>query len=138
MTRQAGIWIDHRQAVLVRINEDRAHTETVESELETRLSNSRGPRDTAAQEKSRDRKLRRELASYYEGIIARLSDIDVLLILGPGEAKTELLKAISESPMAPDLVTRYESADNMTRPQLIAHIKAHFGLETRKTGRKKA
>ncbi len=138
MTLQAGIWIDHRQAVLIRLKGERAFTETIESEIDSKMLSSRGPSETGSSEKRRDRRLALQYAQFYQDIVGRLNDIDVLLIMGPGEAKTELLKVISETPSTKAIITKMQAKDNLTKPQLVAFIKEYFDVPVRKTGRSRA
>ncbi|MCB1041347.1 MAG: hypothetical protein KDC35_00290 [Acidobacteria bacterium] len=137
MSRQAGMWIDHRQAIIVRLNGARAVSEVLESELESKTQRSRGPLAFGASEKRKERRVESQLDHYYHQVTQRLKDIDVLLIAGPGSAKMELLRVIEETGAARQLTTEITTMDSVTRRQLIARVKEHFNIRTRVPSKRK-
>ncbi|HXJ83092.1 MAG TPA: hypothetical protein VMS64_30955 [Candidatus Methylomirabilis sp.] len=87
MKTAVGVWIDHRQAVIVSVAGDAEHLERISSNVEAhhRPSGMSGPADEA-----RQRELTEHLKSYYEKVVSRIRGADSILIFGPGEAKGEL------------------------------------------------
>ncbi|MGW8303922.1 MAG: hypothetical protein ACWGNO_17720, partial [Desulfobacterales bacterium] len=101
----AGLWIDHRQAVIVSITDNGKTIKRIDSEIErkVRLSGGSrsaktpyGPQQVSVDGKQQER-INRQLRQYYQRIIQRIQDATKILILGPGEAKTELKKEMEKS-----------------------------------------
>ena len=141
MKKFVGIWIDHREAFVVYIIDNRPFTagdqemvERIESEVEGRVrlsggSRSRktpyGPQEIAVDGKQESR-IKHQLQKYYQQILQRISDADRILIFGPGEAKLELQKAIDKNRPLVGKIKSVESADKMTIRQITARTREFF------------
>ena len=132
MKRVAGLWIDHRQAVIVTFVGQAEVTKRIVSNMEkhVRYSGASHPKDQTeshddSAEDIRDRRFDDHLSTFYDEVIACLSDIDAILILGPGEAKVELQKRL-EAQEPSGRVVGIEAADKMTDGQIAAQIRLHF------------
>jgi len=123
MTKRAGIWIDHREAKVFLMHRENEDFQIVESNIEKRLRprggspspTPYGPKDAVADDKF-ERKFKLQLSRYYDNVLSKLKDVDVILILGPGEAKTELSKHIENKEPNRQIVG-IEAADKMTQNQ---------------------
>ncbi len=131
MKRQAGVWIDHRQAVIVILEDQREEIKRITSNIEKRVrysgaSHSQTPtgHDDSAEDR-RDRRFVDHLNRYYDEVIAALRDADSILILGPGEARGELQKRLDGQTGSGHSVAM-ESADKMTDSQIAAQVRQHF------------
>src|ERR1700692_4571643 len=101
MKDRAGVWIDHRKAVIVVLTPTGEHTALIVSKVEKHLERSgdsplRGrfeSRQVPADD-TRQRALTGELNIYYDAVIAALRNAESLFIFGPGEAKGELKKRL--------------------------------------------
>jgi hypothetical protein len=133
MSTHAGIWIDHRKAVIVALTADGERVETIESKVEKHgerggdspLKGRYEARQVPADD-SRQRALSGELNLYYDAVIAALKDPETILLFGPGEAKGEFHKRLSKiRPQA--RVAAVETADKMTDQQIVAKVRSHFG-----------
>jgi hypothetical protein len=131
MKTSAGLWIDHREAVIVRLSNKRHETMRIKSSVEKQLRRSGEPAEGSfpAQEvprdDSREREYQGDLARYYDEIISHLRAADEILIFGPGEAKGELKKRFEKHKSGPHILT-LETDDKMTEPQIVAHVRQHF------------
>lgn len=141
MKKFVGIWLDHREAVIVYLLDNQPFTaenqetiERIESDIERRVklsggSRSRktpyGPQDIAVDGRQEDR-AKHQLRSFYQQIIQRLSDADRILIFGPGEAKIELKKEIEKTKQLAGRIKKVESTDKMTIRQVAAKVRAFF------------
>ena len=131
MKTSAGLWIDHRESVIVMLSDKGQETTRVKSEVEKQLRRSGEPQkgSFAAQEVPRDDSREREyqgaLARYYDAIISHLRTADEILIFGPGEAKSELKKRLEKAKGTPHILT-LETEDKMTEPQIVARVRQHF------------
>ena len=128
MKRRVGVWIDHRQAVVVILHGKAEEIKHITSEMgkHTRYS---GASETGshsdASEDGRDRRYDANLGKYYESVISHLREADSILIIGPGEAKGELQKRI-EAEVPGDRIVDVEAADKLTDNQIVAAVRQHF------------
>ena len=74
-----------------------------------------------------ERKFVSHLNRYYDAVIAGLLDAEVILILGPGEAKGELKKRMQRKKLR-GRVGQLETADKMTERQIAAYVRRHFAV----------
>jgi hypothetical protein len=123
---QAGLWVDHREAVIVALSD--------EGDTTTSIKNSGGGRSGGSHtqgggpgEDTRDRRFDNQLSKYYEEVITHLRDAEAILILGPGEAKVELKARLEHDGLGPRIVG-VETADKMTDRQIAAMVRERFGL----------
>jgi hypothetical protein len=132
MSNAAGIWIDHRKAVIVTLTPAGESVATIESGVEKHPERGgdsplKGPYEArqVPADDSRQRALTNDLARYYDSVIAAVSTHDNLLIFGPGEAKGELHKRLGKvRPQAQ--VAAVETADKMTDGQIAAKVRDFF------------
>ncbi len=120
-----GIWIDHREAVIVSQAEGVTTTATVASGVDghPRFSAPRG----AAGEKHYEARHEQQLDRFYDDVIGRIGTPDALLIIGPGEARLELAARLAQTAALPACTVDVEPADRLTEPQIVARVKTHFG-----------
>jgi stalled ribosome rescue protein Dom34 len=129
MKRQAGIWIDHKEAVVVFLGagEDEDVMERIESGMEKHVRFSgRSAADEGSADDQRDRQFTAHLDKYYDAVIAHLHDTESILIFGPGEAKGEFEKRLEKSSLGKRVVG-IETVDKMTDGQIEAKVRQHFG-----------
>lgn len=130
MKVRTGIWIDHRQAIVVRVFEHGEDLRRIDSNLPKRVRfsgvshNQDEPHDDFSEDK-RERRYQDMLNHYYDEVIAEIGNSDSLFIMGPGEAKQELKKRL-ESDILISHLEAVEAADKLTDNQIIAKVKAHF------------
>jgi hypothetical protein len=132
MATQAGLWIDHRKAVIVLVSEAGETTTVIESNVEKHphfsvhpgVGEPHGSR-AGAPEDTRERHFEGELAKYYDDVLAHVRAAEGVLIFGPGEAKGELKGRFDHHGLASRIVG-VETADKMTDPQIVAKVRQHF------------
>jgi hypothetical protein len=134
MSGNAGVWIDHRKSVIVTLTSNGEHVTQIVSNVEKHLERGgdsplKGPYEArqVPADDGRQRALTGELNVYYDAVIAALRDSESLLLFGPGEAKGELHKRLVRKKLGSQVVA-VETEDKMTDPQIIAKVRAHFGL----------
>lgn len=131
MKTNAGLWIDHREAIIVALTESGEETTRIQSNVERQFGHSKnldhGSHEAppAQADDSREREYTGHLAHYYDEIISHLSDAGSILIFGPGEAKGELKKRFEKHPNGSQIIA-LETADKMTEPQIVALVRQHF------------
>jgi hypothetical protein len=136
------VWIDARQALIVRLQGDRARVERVESEVpahhratghvrhDPAIRHGGGGSPQSAGEPHRLEHLNRFVAD----IANRLPPGDDLLVLGPGTVHERLARQLSESDERHGLHrdVACEASPALTDRQLIARLRAFAGVEQRR------
>ena len=132
MQKSAGLWIDHREAVIVLVSDKGQETKRVRSRVEKQLrrsDRSPSPAPFEAQmvpaDDSRERERSGHLANYYDEVISCLRPAKAILLFGPGEAKRELRKRLERNKL--DVrITRFETSDKMTERQILQKVRRHY------------
>jgi hypothetical protein len=125
MKSEIGLWIDHRQAVIVMVTDAGEVTKRIISNMEKHVRFSSGSSEDGSQEDVRDRQFGNSLNSYYADVIAVIRDADSIQIFGPGEAKGELEKRLESEGLKGHIVG-IETVDKMTDRQIAAKVREHF------------
>jgi len=127
MKKQAGLWIDHRQAVVVLITDDGEEIKKIKSNMEKHVRFSEGTgSEEGSSEDVRDRQFGNHLNSFYDEVISLIRDADSIQIFGPGEAKGELEKRLVEREGLKTHILAVEAVDKMTDHQIAAKVREKF------------
>ena len=132
MAMKAGVWIDHKQAIVVLITDKGQEIKKVAFDIGqpvrsnggTKSKSSHSPHDFVPEDRL-ERKVESDRKDYYNDVIASIRGVDSLLLLGPGEAKGEFVKHIKAKKVR-GLTVELETADRMTDRQLAAKVGKHF------------
>jgi hypothetical protein len=128
MSVKAGVWIDHRQAIVVRVteagNEIKKIASGIKKSARSGSQNTYTPNDFVAEDRL-ERAFDSHLKHFYDEVIACLQGSEAILILGPGEAKGELRKRCQSKKLR-GLFAEAETADKMTDRQLVSKVAQHF------------
>ncbi len=125
MNRKIGLWIDHEKAVVVTITDAGEDILVVNADI--------SKRDLANADDVRQRVETEHLNIYYDEVIARIGDCDLIFLIGPGEAQGELQKRLEKAKFG-KLNVSVEPADHMTEPQIAAKIRDHFTFSRTQLG----
>ena len=132
MKSAAGLWIDHRKAVIVVVTDKGEEAKLIVSKIEKQLRRSgdsplKGPYEAqqVPLDDSREREFTGQLNIYYDAVIACIREADSILIFGPGEAKGELRKRLAKNRLGGRIVG-VETVDKMTDRQIAARVRQHF------------
>ncbi len=130
MKKETGLWIDHKQAVIVTLLDQAEQVTRLTSDIENAVRHSgtsHGSHDdtTEIRRDRQDRRFDDHLSRYYGEVIAYLRDADAILIFGPGEAKDELKKQLETEALG-ERIVGIETTDNMTEGQVAAKTRDHF------------
>jgi hypothetical protein len=130
----AGLWIDHQNAFIVSITDAGETIKRIDSDIErkVRLSGGSrtaktpyGPQQVSVDGKQEER-IKRQLREYYKEIIRTIHDANEILILGPGEAKTEIKKEFEKSKALASKKVTVKPADKMSERQVAARVRQFF------------
>jgi hypothetical protein len=133
----AGLWIDHREAIIVKLVDKGVETRRIQSAAEKQLRREGDPdhgrfeSQLVPADDSRQREYTGELTRYFDAIISYLHDSGSIFIFGPGETKGELKKRFEKHPLCQRLIT-LETTDKMTEQQIVAKVQHHFQSEPSK------
>jgi hypothetical protein len=126
MKRQAGLWIDHREAIIVFIADAGEETRRIESGMEKHVRFSGGNEsEEGSADDQRDRQFAGHLNKYYDDVISNIRDAESILLFGPGEAKGELEKRLAAKGLGSRIVG-IETVDKMTARQIAAKVREHY------------
>ena len=126
MKKQAGLWIDHRKAVVVLVTDEGEEIKKITSNMEKHVRFTGGTAsEDGSTEDVRDRQFGNRLNSYYSDVIAVIRDADSIQIFGPGEAKGELEKRIEHEGLKAHILA-IETVDKMTDRQISAKVRERF------------
>jgi len=132
MIEKAGIWIDHRNAVIVMAGPSEERTSRIDSNVEKHLERSgdsplKGHYEPlqVPPDDRRQMALTLELNGYYDAVIAAVRDAKSLLIFGPGEAKGELKRRLERNKLG-GRIAEVQTEDKMTDRQIVAKVRKYF------------
>lgn len=129
--RSVGVWIDHREAVLVFVSGEDKELIRIPSNVERHPGRSAdeaphaGIESRVRADDSHQRRFTGKLARFYEQVIGRIDGTAAVFILGPGEAKGELSRQLEKTGLAGRAVL-VEAAERMTDGQLVRKVCKHF------------
>ncbi|MDD2467877.1 MAG: hypothetical protein PHI97_28185 [Desulfobulbus sp.] len=132
MNMKAGIWIDHRKAIIVLLSAQGEETLKITSNVEKHQGRNNGTSPTVPFEAqlvkaddSQERKFTAQLDQYYTEVTKVLSTAESILIFGPGEAKGELKRHLEDAKLGETIIA-VETSDKMTDPQISAKVREYF------------
>ena len=144
MKTYAGIWLDHKKAVVVTIKRpvpshedgeaEKITLSTLNSDVErkVRLSGGArsgktpwGPQDVAVNGRSEARQ-KQQLKEFYLQVAKAVENADNILIMGPGEAKHEFKKAVEKLKSTAGKIADLQTCDKMTDRQIAASVRSFF------------
>jgi hypothetical protein len=132
MTKNIGLWIDHKKAILVIQSEQGEDIQKIESGVGRHVSyrgapHPRSPYSAQYQQGDNqlDNKFNEQLNKFYDKIIAQLRAAEAVLIFGPGEAKGELEKRIAHEKVKVQIVG-IETTDKLTDRQIATKVRSYF------------
>jgi hypothetical protein len=123
MKPDAGLWIDHRKAVIVMVTNGVEDKKTIPSDVEKHVRFSGGQEGGQAED-SQDRRFANQLNRYYDDVIATIRYAKSVLLFGPGEAKIEIEKRLKNTNFI-GRIYKVEATDKMTDGQISEKIRKH-------------
>ena len=132
--KKVGIWIDHRKAVVVTIDEGLESRQVLESDFERhagpegsrRASTPYSPQVTSMERQIEQRR-RLHATRFYKQVIRTIGKADRLLVLGPADAKLEFAAQVEKSVGLKSARLTVRAADRMSDAQVAARVrKARF------------
>jgi stalled ribosome rescue protein Dom34 len=132
MKNDMGLWIDHRQAVIVTLNDGTESIEHVEADFEKRgnytsdmQSESESSLRMDLAEDKHERHAAEMVNHYYDAVATHIKNATGILIMGPGPAKSEFQKYLENHKFSGTIIG-VEAADNLTDAQIAAKVRTTF------------
>ncbi len=127
MNKKIGLWVDHREAVIVALTDKGEQITHIKSNAEKQIRFAGGSRQDGLQttETIRGKKLNAQLGQYFDDITAQIRDAELIQIFGPGDAKNELVKCLEKEGVK-ERISEIETMDNMTENQIAAKVREYF------------
>ena len=133
INKKIGIWIDHKEAILVSIEGDQTTVERIESNAESHYRPSGGRKagstsvaQSVSKEQKADERRKHQFHKFYQMVIKKTGNADNIFIFGPGEAKLELAKEIKKIKGQHDRIAAVEVSDRLTENQIVAKMRSFF------------
>jgi len=133
MKNATGLWIDHREAIIVTLTPEGEEMTEISSNVQRHPGQdpaSAAPPSHHEERKvkstdSQDREFEGHLNKYYDEVVATIRDAEAILVFGPGEAKGEFKKRLDHAQLG-DKVVAVETVDKMTDHQISAKVREYF------------
>jgi hypothetical protein len=131
MKMTAGLWIDHRKAVIAIVSGEGETTLEIRSNVEKQPGRFAGVRSTkhygqqVPADDSHEKEFTGHLNQYYAEVIASIRDAESILLFGPGEAKGELKQRLERDKLGGHIIAM-ETVDKMTDRQIAAKVREYF------------
>ena len=134
--KNTGVWIDSKEAIIVKLNNGKEVMEKVFSEIEgrerfdgegkhfTRMGNK-----YSTFEKRDEEKRKHAFTQYFKNVIEKIKDSDNILVFGPAEAKIGLQKEILKKKDISSKLLMVEAEDHLTDNQVTAKVRKFFSKE---------
>jgi stalled ribosome rescue protein Dom34 len=120
----AVVWLDHSEAHVMHITADEVEKSIVQpTKTHAHLHSKRGT--VGAGRKAED-------PNYYHAVVEALTGAQEILVVGPAQAKLQLIKHIhSHDPALSDKVVGVETVDHPSDGQLVAYARKYFVAKDR-------
>ena len=120
----AVVWLDHNEAHIMHISPDDVETSVVKPATPHRnLQRKRGSVSGSRQPEDQH---------FYHEVVEAMSGAKEVLIVGPGQAKLELIKHIhAHDPKVADQVVGAETVDHPSDAQVVAFARKYFAAKDR-------
>jgi len=132
METHTGIWLDYKQAYIIKITDGVAAIEQVPSNIEdfhvkggSRSNQPWGPMDKTSDTKYLERR-NHQIAAFVETLKDKVKDSEDLYIFGPAEAKISLEKAVLEDKNFKPQLLSVETSGHLTENQMVEKVKEFY------------
>jgi hypothetical protein len=131
--KNIGIWIDHKEAILVSIEDGQTKVDRIESHADSHFRPSGGWKagstsvaQSVSKEQKADQRRKQQFHSFYQMIIKKADVAGKIFIFGPGEAKLELAKEFEKIKGKHAKIAAVQVSNKLTENQIVAKVKSFF------------
>jgi len=129
--KKTGIWIDHRRAVIVTIDNGNESMQTIEGEADRQpkaAGRTGNPTPWGPQAPINEHRIeanyKLHVTNFYKDVIKAIGKTDQLLVMGPAQAKIEFAGELEKNVDLRSVPLKVETVDGMTDPQIAAKVRA--------------
>ncbi len=134
MSKNAGVWIDTKRAIIITVIENKPTTsKTIESTIETRVriqgetkKFGRFGNQYLTLEKKRRNRRDEQISTFFKNILKELTLYDKFVVFGPSKMKNLLEKEIFLSPKLLPKFKGIYTSDKLTKNQKVAWVLDYF------------
>src|SRR5687767_15354892 len=130
MTKQVGLWLDRKKAVIVSIANNIEAKRIITSDMEHYVLYSTVVPGDGSPEEIRDRRFWNHLGEYYDRIVEHIRDATEIQIFGPEMAKYELQKRLESEGLSLQIVS-VEDDGKLTDLQIATKVQKRFPMRSR-------
>lgn len=140
MEKLIGIWIDYSQAIIGEVKKNEVELSFLPSDIDHQLRIEGETADKtrfSAQHRSNnehrnENRHQEQVKKYIKTVFDEIKNADAIYIIGPAEAKKELVKYYTENNKSDNNIVGVEACDKLTENQLKAKFQ-EFYIELLKT-----
>jgi hypothetical protein len=135
MKKNIGIWIDSKQAFIIKLSNHKHTMKTIESNIEFRervegesKKFGRFGGQYISYEKHRENKQMSQTSEFIKKLLKEITNCDSFVIFGPSKMKKILKKEIKNNMLlAPKLLGVFKS-EQLTENQMVAWVKDYYKI----------
>jgi len=129
-----GIWIDYSQAIIGEVNKNDVTLTVIPSEIEHHLriegegsdKTRFGAQIHSNNEHRKENRYHEQVKKYIKTVYEEIKNADAIYIIGPAEAKKDLVKYYTENNKSDNNIVGVEACDKLTDNQLKAKFKDFY------------
>jgi hypothetical protein len=131
--QKIGVWIDQKEANLIRVTPDGVKSKTIYSDIETRIriegekkKFGRFGDQFLVDEKGKENRIREYTQKFLQKVLKEVSTADEVLIFGPAQTKFKLEKLILAKPELSLKLKEIKTSGQMTHNQKLAFVREYY------------
>jgi stalled ribosome rescue protein Dom34 len=140
MERLIGIWIDYSQAIIGEVKKNEVEISVISSDIDHQLRIEGETADKtrfSSQHRSNnehrtENRYQEQVKKYIKSVYEEIKNASAIYVVGPAEAKKELVKYYTETNKTDSNIVGVEACDKLTENQLKAKFQ-EFYIELLKT-----
>ena len=136
MKKNIGIWIDTKQAVIIKLSNNGEAIKKIESNIETRervegegKKFGRFGSQYLTYEKHRLNRKNEQTNQYFKNLLKEVQNCDAVVIFGPSKMKTLFAKEIQGNMQLSNKLVGVSNSDLITENQMVAWVKNHYNSQ---------
>lgn len=140
MKKKIGIWIDTKQAVIIKLTSNKHSIKKIESQIETReripgehKKFGRFGNQYMTYEKNRINKKNQQTQRFFKLLIKELVSSESIVLFGPANMKNEFAKIINNTAQLSKKLVGIANSEHLTENQMVAWVKKFYDIPLSKT-----